>query len=240
MDAAVIRAITEALQQPWGRDEVIIVPPGWKELRPDFDVPETLHVSTLLGVRNYVKTNIDMHAFNELMVLVESPTSVMLCGKVHPSTEGFRRFTWMGAEAEETEGFGEYQPADRFTVWLMTQFVPTPERDELLALVASIRENSVRETVDDGVAQEVKTGRGIKLVGMQKVPSPVLLKPYRTFPEIEQPSSPFVLRLRTSTSGNDRPELALIEADGGAWKVDAINRIGEYFTTHLPEVGVVY
>lgn len=44
------------------------------------------------------------------------------------------------------------------------------------------------------------------------------LKPYRTFREMDQPESPFVLRV---WKDNEGVRLAVFEADGGAWKIKA-------------------
>ena len=41
------------------------------------------------------------------------------------------------------------------------------------------------------------------------------LRPYRTFKEIDQPESQFLLRL------NENGNIGLFEADGGMWKLEA-------------------
>jgi hypothetical protein len=51
------------------------------------------------------------------------------------------------------------------------------------------------------------------------IPNPVKLSPFRTFIEVEQPESLFVLR------GRKGPQWALFEADGGLWKIKAIQNI---------------
>ena len=49
---------------------------------------------------------------------------------------------------------------------------------------------------DDGVSQRATVSRGAHGKTDVKVPSPVVLQPYRTFIDIEQPASPFInLRL---------------------------------------------
>ena len=82
--------------------------------------------------------------------------------------------------------------------------------------------------MDNGVSQQtVTTAGGVVLVGTAPVPNPVTLAPYRTFREIEQPESLFVLRMRTGKDG-EKPTAALFEADGGSWKLEAIKRIAAY------------
>lgn len=68
--------------------------------------------------------------------------------------------------------------------------------------------------------------------GNAQVPNPVILAPYRTFPEIEQPLSKFIFRMK-----NDRgPEAALFEADGKAWRNKAIRDIKEYLEKALEDL----
>jgi hypothetical protein len=71
---------------------------------------------------------------------------------------------------------------------------------------------------------------GVATVSNTQVPNPIKLKPFRTFAEIEQPESEFILRLQ------DGPRIALFAADGGKWKLEAINSIKKYF--QLMELGV--
>ena len=52
---------------------------------------------------------------------------------------------------------------------------------------------------------------------------PEALCPYRTFPQIAQPSSLCVFRLKSREGAV--PLCGLFEADGGAWKVTAVDSI---------------
>ena len=61
------------------------------------------------------------------------------------------------------------------------------------------------------------------------VPNPVLLKPYRTFIEVQQPESAFIFRMQ------DGPRAALFEADGGAWRIEAMENIRAYLAKELKE-----
>lgn len=66
-----------------------------------------------------------------------------------------------------------------------------------------------------------------KLAPVKSSARPIVrLAPYRTFREIKQPESEFLLRSRIDD--NNVPKLALYEADGGAWKISAIHGIAEY------------
>ena len=58
----------------------------------------------------------------------------------------------------------------------------------------------------------------------------VNMQPFRTFLEVEQPESVFLLRL----DGNGN--VGLFEADGGVWKLEATRNISEYFDEKLAEL----
>jgi hypothetical protein len=73
----------------------------------------------------------------------------------------------------------------------------------------------------------VKTG--IAKIEDVFVPNPVVLAPYRTFPEIAQPESKFIFRMQTG------PTAALFEADGGAWRNEAMGRIKAWLEEQLAE-----
>lgn len=64
------------------------------------------------------------------------------------------------------------------------------------------------------------------------MPNPVVLAPYRTFTEVEQPKSPFVFRIRQT---GDEVQAALFAADADAWKREAIANIRDWFEQHIPQ-----
>jgi hypothetical protein len=57
--------------------------------------------------------------------------------------------------------------------------------------------------------------------------------------EIDQPKSPFLLRLRKGSKDGDPPSCALFEADGGRWKNEAIKSIKAYLVKALPKNTVI-
>ena len=115
-------------------------------------------------------------------------------------------------------------------VELQSLYAVTPDRDYLLALLSRIDVNQGVSTVDNGVSQEVSVRTGAVLKEQQTVQPIVHLQPYRTFLEVEQPASNFLLRL--SKSGYP----ALHEADGGAWKLEAKRNIAAYLGEQLADL----
>lgn len=110
---------------------------------------------------------------------------------------------------------------------LKSKFVQTPELLELVKLLGSITEQNSAQVSDDGFSQNVVVRKGIALKDNKTINPIVKLKPYRTFAEIDQPESEFLLRLSDGTN------VALYEADGGAWKLEARKRIADYLREAL-------
>lgn len=128
--------------------------------------------------------------------------------------------------------FDHYMDLETFNIMLQSRFLDTEDRAKLLALTANVVDESVSTYGDDGVSQKTTVKNGVTSVAEVKVPNPVTLKPFRTFAEAEQPESKFVFRM---SKDEDGITAALIEADGGAWKVQAIKNIADYLHNNLAE-----
>jgi len=95
------------------------------------------------------------------------------------------------------------------------------------------------EGADDGVTQRVAVRRGIceSRTDKMELKAIVKLSPYRTFRDVEQPESEFLLRVRMDSNG--MPTVALFEADGGAWRDKAMANIVEYIERQVPGIPVI-
>lgn len=125
--------------------------------------------------------------------------------------------------------FEAFHAPDEFVIALLTQFVQTEQTAILLNVVGNMSQEAETRVLDDGVGQEVSVRKGVSLKARAQVPSPVILQPYRTFREVEQPESPFALRV------DDGPSVALFEAAGETWTIEAVKRIKDWLREHLPE-----
>lgn len=112
---------------------------------------------------------------------------------------------------------------------LQSAFVKNDDRDVMLRVVGNITEQNVKSWGDNGVSQSVVAKSGLATVDEVAVPNPVALQPYRTFVEVAQPESDFIFRMK------DGPKCSLYEADGGAWKLEAIKNIKEYLNAELAD-----
>ena len=194
--------------------------------------PDTLKISTLTGIVEFcTQYGETMEGEDPSMIHVLTHADVRVYSE--PFGPAQQRTLFLVAAFESLLGtsftFGQFYEQENFIVGLQSLFEPTPQREEVLKVIGTIKESQVRESSDDGVTQAVSAKAGIALVTDVAVPNPVILRPYRTFREIEQPESAFVLRVRSGREGG-KPLCALFEADGGRWKLDAIQRIADFLT----------
>lgn len=201
--------------------------------------PKPIELSTLSSLCDFVTCGQDMDYTEERgrFVHVASPTLVRLCTGI------FGEFNQRAIIAEakspvRTFSFGTWMPQDAFVIGLQTCFVEGAGRDELLRFVSSTRDEAVRTSDDDGVSQVVTAKRGVAMVREVTVKNPHMLKPFRTFVEVGQPLSPYILRVRNGATG--APEFSLWECDGGAWQVEAVSSILDMLRRRLPETVKVY
>ena len=124
------------------------------------------------------------------------------------------------------DGFREYEQA---IIELRSKFSPGPGVDYLLDLLSRMSKDSGVTTRDNGVSQEVEARQGVSLKALVQVKPRVALRPFRTFLEVEQPVSEFLLRL------DDDGNVGLFEADGGMWQQTAKASIAAYFEDKLAQ-----
>jgi hypothetical protein len=213
---------------------------------------DPLLVHTLTGFADHVTANRDGHTLSDLIVSVVDPTRVVLVGKVHgeiPQHDVFlvARFeelirgtstAYVAVHTREiTFDFGTWMRPDAFNVALQCLFQETEGRATVLEVVGNLKCEGVTAYEDDGVTQGVVASAGIRLGRLVAVPNPVTLTPWRTFREIDQPESKFVLRVKGDP--DQIPEIALFEADGGAWRLEAIERIAAFLRPRIPTEVVI-
>lgn len=122
---------------------------------------------------------------------------------------------------------------EEMMIALRSMFQPTEDRDYLLELLGSVTNEAKVTSTDNGLNQQVTVNKGIANIQRERIRSIVRLKPYRTFPELEQPESEFLVRLSADEEGHIR--VALHEADGGMWKLTARRIIAGYLKEALSQ-----
>lgn len=189
---------------------------------------DCLSITTLSGLVDYIKSNVDNCYKSNLLVVVKSPTEVSVERGL--DVDGKRRQVAQIKALVPRIGFDNYYDTESFNILLQSAFVDSTHRAILLKVVGNIKEEVIQNIGDDGISQAATIKTGVATVEDVKVPNPVILTPRRTFVEVEQPESQFVFRMQSG------PRCALFEADGGAWRNEAMLNIKKYLESNLEGV----
>ena len=194
-------------------------------------LPSTLAVHTLSSLVDYLEKSIDSLEKKSLVIHVVSPVEVNLLGFLN-NNNFCERPEFLSAIYEPPRfEYDRYTSLEDFIINLQANFVNTEKRADVLKVIGNLRDENVRQFEDDGVTQSVTAKTGIAVAENVTVPNPVKLKPFRSFPEIEQPESLFVFRMKTNPG--QAPSCGLWEADNKLWKVEAIKNIAEWLKSKV-------
>ena len=200
-------------------------------VKPYVPTPEKINVTSLDSVVKLVKSEAEkLMAYNKtsVFVRVDGPRKVsVFSGCVG---DEFKRHYFYEATCDVPdfkEGFRSHEAA---IIELQSRFSDGEGKEYLLGLLSSISKESNVSTNDNGVSQTVQARSGVSLLQTVQVKPRVSLRPYRTFLEVEQPESQFLLRL------NDKGEVGLFEADGGMWKMHAKKSVCAYLEAGLSDL----
>lgn len=193
----------------------------------------TLRLDTLTSLVDYIKgCKKDMHEEydQQWIIHINDPAHVYLMSMLDTDR---KRETLIEASAERyMNAIGNYIDQESFLIGIKSNFVQTDNTALLLKFAGTVEDKSVAQYTDDVITQKATIKRGIAGHEEAVVPSPIALAPYRTFLEVEQPESDFVFRMKSDERGI---KCALFEADGGAWKHEAINNIKTYLSEALKD-----
>lgn len=126
--------------------------------------------------------------------------------------------------------FGNFMDYESAMITLRSKFIPSDDVDYLVNLLSKITDENSVASEDNGLSQSVTVKKGISMASQERIKARVKLTPFRTFLEAEQPESEFIVRLR------EGGEIALFEADGGMWELDAKQNIFNYLYEQLKDL----
>lgn len=231
-----VEAVAELAQKAQNGQEKVLTIGGVEyssipvhDVRKPDQQPKAFILATLSGLAAFIKRNVDDLSLDKVIVHVAGHDVVRFHGPLYGDFE--QRDTFAEAQCPNrfagatNFAFGKYMTPESLIVALQALFEDGFDRPSVLALLGNIKDEFVKSTQDDGVSQTVSAKDGIVLLSERKVPNPVNLAPFRTFDEVEQPVSRFVLRLKKDA--DSVVYAALFEADGGAWRTEAIRRIAK-------------
>jgi len=205
--------------------EICMLPPPPIKIDP-------LTLRTLTGLADIIANESALEG-TPLVVVVESPSCVHLLSEIL-SPWNFRQHIATAKTIHEEFNFNTFVPVEDFIISLQARFVRDESLEQILKIVGNLKNVNSQVNQDDGITQEVTVKSGITTVDKMDLPNPVTLSPYRTFLEIEQPSSKYIFRLNQGNSGVI--VAALFSAEGGMWKIRAIEGIKGWFCEALMTV----
>lgn len=202
-----------------------------QELRPRPDRPENRALSSLDALVKMVKTESKMMAQDgPLYIMVSThkevtcftnPMHYLHCDRIFPYT----------AVATDVPGWDETVQLgfEEAMIALRTRFQASADSEYALKLLSDITTGSKVTYNDNGVATAIVTQSGIALQQNTNIRPIIKLRPYRTFQEVEQPESQFLIRV--SERG-----IRFAEADGGMWKLQARKTIKAFLEEQLADL----
>lgn len=189
---------------------------------------QAVPIKTLTGLVDYIKNKVD-NISDPLVVHIVSPTEVSVYSELRLD---MKRHNFISCKAWTPEiAYERFMDVENFNIMVQSCFLPNEHSAAVLKVVGNIVEENVSSTSDDGISHKVTAKAGIARVAEIDVPNPVILCPFRTFAEVGQPESKFVFRMRGG-DGNG-VKAAIFEADGGIWKIYAMQNVKEYLAEKL-------
>ena len=185
-----------------------------KEILPTIFHPDPLPLNSLDAMVKLVRTeasNMD----TPLYITIPDHMTVRCFGQPDVAARYFRQ-VYYEARATDVPGWNEKVTLgfEEAQIALRTRFQETQDTLYAMKLVSDISLGAKVIFNDNGIATTITTQKGVALQTNEQIRPLVKLRPYRTFPEVEQPESIFLIRI--SERG-----IAFIEADGGMWKLKA-------------------
>lgn len=229
-----------------GKEQVVIEAANGGQYTPERlsrinePVAAQFETHTLTSIVDYIKSNIDR--LGEIIVHVISPIEVNVMSALN-SDRSREQYISAKAMLPNNIKFNSFMDTESFNIMLQSSFdtrlvdIEGEKKDYrkmLLKVTGCVKEELIKQVGDDGVSQSATIKTGVASVGEVVIPNPVILAPYRTFQEVEQPSSKFIFRM------TDGPRAALYEADGGMWKNDAIDSIKDFLGSNLKDLENVH
>ena len=185
-----------------------------KEILPTIFHLDPLPLNSLDAMVKLVRTeasNMD----TPLYITIPDHMTVRCFGQPDVAARYFRQ-VYYEAMATDVPGWSEKVTLgfEEAQIALRTRFQETQDTLYAMKLVSDISLGAKVIFNDNGIATTITTQKGVALQTNEQIRPLVKLRPYRTFQEVEQPESIFLIRI--SERG-----IAFIEADGGMWKLKA-------------------
>lgn len=201
------------------------------DVRPHTPILQT-HISlcTLTGVIDWLCSGDAENARQGCVIHIEDYDHVRVFST--PDEYYRSRHAYIAAACPKNHfAFGDWHSIESFIIEASSKFVMTPELQNVIKTISNIKSEEVIHVEDDGISQAVTSSAKLRRFEIVQISPFVNLQPFRTFREIEQPESRFLMRMRQQKDA--LPKIALFEADNGEWKLEAMRRIKQFISDGL-------
>lgn len=198
------------------------------EIKPDLEMRESINLTSLDALIKIVKTEA-VKDYSLLYVTVSTHNAVKCFTNPSENLRWNREYLYT-ASATDVPGWNDKVTMnfEEALIALRTRFQPATDTEYALRLLSNITTGGKVTYNDNGVATSIITKKGIDLQSNESIKPIIRLRPYRTFQEVEQPESEFLIRI--SERG-----ITFIEADGGMWKLHARSIVKAFLEAELEE-----
>lgn len=207
-----------------------------KELHPirphRLPTQKQIIVTTLTGVTDWLLSEDGKEAREKCIVHVHDHKKVT----VYSSPDSYYRERHQFIEATSLNDefdFGRFMSVEDFVINASCKFVMDDALKNVIKVVSSLRATDVIQVEDDGISQKLTATRELNRIGEVKLEPFQILRPFRTFREIEQPESRFLLRIKRN--GDELPRVALFNADNAEWKLVAMRSAADFIAANLTD-----
>jgi len=196
-----------------------------ERIPPHVDRPKSIEVNGLDSICKLIQKEIETFTV-PLFVQVSQYNQVDVFTSYMPD---FSRNYLYTAKAD-VPGFGNgWRERETAIIEIRSLLIPNDDTSYLLNLLSNICDENKVTTKDNGVTQAVTINSGIALAKNETIKPRVKIIPFRTFLEVSQPESEFILRV------DEQGRIGFFSADGGVWKLEAKQNIVHYLTENLSE-----
>ncbi len=194
-----------------------------QRIPPHVDRPQSITVNSLDSICKLIHTESN-----------KIGTIIMVQAKAHNVVEvmttylpDFSRNILYCAQADTPGLRTGWRDRETALIELRSLFIPNDGTAYLLDLLSRMSDENTVSTNDNGVTQTVEARQGVALNAVVDIKPRIQLQPFRTFLEVKQPESEFLLRVDSEKG------IGFFEADGGIWKLEAKRNIAQYFKNNL-------
>lgn len=202
--------------------------------------PAALSLSTLTGLRDYLNANVEKVELGKVIAHVNDYANVTVETAFEGETK--KRTHVLSAKLDpnlKTFQFGQWMNTDDFILAARTLFQGNGAMDELVKYASLVSVEDSVNLQDDGVSTTMRVKKSVTSGVTNEVTSTgfYTLIPFRTFREIEQIESLFLFRMKLVEGKG--AQVALFEADGGSWRLEAVSRIKDWIVKAVPSITVI-